>query len=240
MPPKNSFRPADMILRELQAKLPGSKLSTSSGFPILFFRKHRIMWRQRNSARGLFMVYTGHRDTRDVQEMPFQSETGLVLHFAAATKAQPSPPSAPLCPYCGSSSKLVDRSVLYGPGQVGKIYLCSSYPQCDACIGADPDTYEAYGTMANAHLRKLRGAAHSAFDPLWKGRGGRLRTAAYQAAAKVLGVENFHIGNSTPDQCNCLLKQIDVVRHQMEEGIGRTKSGREQAPVLTGHTLSLF
>lgn len=240
MPSTRSFRPADMILRSLQPELPGSKLTMSAGFPILFFRQCRILWRQRGGMPGRFVVYTGHRDTRDEEETSFKTKAALLNHFSTVDNATLCTPAAPTCPYCASVSILVDRAVLYGPNQVGKVYLCSNYPTCDACVGANPVTLEPYGTLANAQLRKLRGDAHFLFDPLWKGQGGIRRTIAYQVAAKVLDVEIFHIGCLTPSQCEALIQKIDTIRQIIVENVGFKGKLPSPPPARTGQSFHLF
>lgn len=106
-----------------------------------------------------------------------------------------------ICPYCGAEANLVDSSIVYGKSY-GKIYLCSSYPQCDAYVGVHKGTDEPLGRLANAELREWKKKAHKAFDIIWKS-GGMSRDQAYQLLQRKmkLSEEEAHIGKFDVDQC---------------------------------------
>jgi hypothetical protein len=103
--------------------------------------------------------------------------------------------TAPVCPYCGANSEHVDGKVVYPhrPDLAEKrFWLCRP---CDAYVGCHDGTPEPLGRLANAELRKMKSAAHSAFDPLWRD-GHMKRSAAYKRLAEHLGLdsEQCHIG----------------------------------------------
>lgn len=110
----------------------------------------------------------------------------------------------PICPYCGQFSTQATgkdiyplREELYGR----KFYQCVP---CDAYVGTHISTGKPMGTLANAKLRKLRSAAHLAFDPFWKNKEEkRGRTTAYLMLAKGLNipVDECHIAHFNEDQC---------------------------------------
>ena len=123
----------------------------------------------------------------------------------------------PLCPYCGQFSKPATgkdiyplRTDLYGK----QFFRCLP---CDAFVGTHLSTGKPLGTLANAKLRKLRSAAHLAFDPIWKAEG-RGRTTAYLMLATALGIstEDCHIGQFNEDQCTRtidLCNSREICRH---------------------------
>lgn len=120
----------------------------------------------------------------------------------------------PICPYCGNPSLLVGGEVIYPHRpdlHYKKFYSCAP---CDAYVGChDPNPrlhmtgIEPLGRLANAELRKAKSAAHSAFDPLWRGGAGRAvvmkRTQAYEWLAAKLGrsVLDMHIGDLDVEDC---------------------------------------
>lgn len=108
-----------------------------------------------------------------------------------------------LCPYCNSPVKITDSKKVYSGKSYGMIYLCSSYPICDAYVGVHKDTNEPLGRLANKELRKWKQKAHYAFDPLWKEQKANTRPGAYRWLAKQLGIsfEDCHIGMFDIKQC---------------------------------------
>lgn len=170
----STTRAPDMLLREIQCKLPGSVFKYSgSGTPIVHYRGSRILWKAR---LGEYHVHTGHRDSVDQTLNRFKNETALLLHFDQAAKPQI---KAPQCPYCGGSSELVSDEVIYGAGRsFGMIYRCSNVQHCDAYVGANDETKEPLGTLANASLREFRKRAHLVFDRMWKSMPGATRLMA--------------------------------------------------------------
>lgn len=98
-----------------------------------------------------------------------------------------------VCPYCGSNAVLADAFEIYHRFGFGQVYVCP-IAACDAYVGVHKGTTKPKGSLANASLRRLRKDVHEVFDPLW--RESRLveRTEVYEAAAQVLGLKEFHIG----------------------------------------------
>jgi hypothetical protein len=192
--------PPDMILRELQSKLQGSTFKmTTGGAPIVHHLGHRILWKDRHAR---FEVYFGHRDAGNATLTCFDSATALLLFFDGLSKQVAKSVCVSQCPNCGARAVLRDREYIYGANYCGgKMYVCSSYPACDSFVGANPDTLEPLGSLAHQALRDARGAAHAAFDPLWKNKPPSRRLVAYQCAAKVLDVARFHIGFADEAQC---------------------------------------
>lgn len=60
-----------------------------------------------------------------------------------------------ICPFCNNSVSLVDSAKVYSRSY-GLIYLCDSYPKCDARVGCHSGTITPLGTLANAELRRWR------------------------------------------------------------------------------------
>lgn len=122
--------------------------------------------------------------------------------------------SGKTCPYCGRDSEFVDSEVIYGTSY-GMIYLCRN---CDAYCGVHAGTKHALGRLANRELRELKKLAHSAFDPIWKGRY-MSRTQAYLrlSAAMKLHVNLTHIGMFNEEQCRQVIrickKYLNTVYH---------------------------
>lgn len=113
------------------------------------------------------------------------------------------------CPYCGSEAKLTDSGKIYSRSY-GWAWVCARYPQCDSYVGCHPGTAEPLGRLADATLRKAKQEAHTAFDPLWKGRVARdrcskkqARNSAYRWLAKQLGIskDDCHIGQFDVETC---------------------------------------
>lgn len=98
------------------------------------------------------------------------------------------------CPYCGSIAELKDAFVIYKRLGFGQVYVCANYPSCDAYVGVHEGTTKPKGSLANAELRGLRQQIHAVFDPVWRS-GKYERSELYEAAAKTLGLTEFHIGD---------------------------------------------
>lgn len=111
--------------------------------------------------------------------------------------------SAPICPYCGKVSELVNGGVVYprsGSALKAKnFYRCIP---CDAIVGCHPGTTVALGRLANAPLRQAKMAAHSVFDLKWRC-GGMKRKEAYGWLAEKLGIDRkeCHIGMMDMEMC---------------------------------------
>lgn len=108
------------------------------------------------------------------------------------------------CPYCASAVELKDAFAIYRRMGFGQVYVCSNYPVCDAYVGVHEGTTKAKGSLANRELRELRQKVHAVFDPVWKNRGYD-RSELYEAAAKTLGVPEFHIGDMRETEAKLFL-----------------------------------
>lgn len=120
----------------------------------------------------------------------------------------------PTCPYCSTTAKLVDGSVVYPhrPDLVRKLFW--RCPKCtDAYVGCHPNSNIALGRLANAELRAAKQRAHAVFDALWQakagsGRGGitkgQARASGYAWLAQKLGLPPAicHVGMFDVDTCN--------------------------------------
>lgn len=104
------------------------------------------------------------------------------------------------CDYCGRPAVLIDSREIYGKSY-GMVWSCAP---CGAYVGIHKGShdYKPFGRLANSHLRRLKSAAHKAFDPLWK-YGGLSRTEAYDWLATKLNIplSECHIGMFGPEKC---------------------------------------
>jgi ssDNA-binding Zn-finger/Zn-ribbon topoisomerase 1 len=114
------------------------------------------------------------------------------------------------CPDCGAN-------LILREGKYGKFYGCVRYPQCTGAHGIHQATGEPLGIPANQETRKMRIAAHEAFDKLWKStlwKGilkkveGNRRKQVYEWLRKQMGLtENeCHIGNFNIEQCKEVIR----------------------------------
>lgn len=115
----------------------------------------------------------------------------------------------PICPYCKKFSVTATGKDIYPHRHdlfEKKFFWCAP---CDAYVGTHNRTGEPLGILANAHLRRLRTLAHSAFDLLWKEQGIE-RTVAYAMLAKGLNIpfEAAHIAMFDNAQCR---RVVDLV-----------------------------
>lgn len=123
------------------------------------------------------------------------------------------------CDYCNQPAELVTGRTVYPhrPDLFHKMFwVC--HP-CDARVGchAKGSGREPLGRLANAELRAAKVAAHSAFDPLWRGAKNHkvARTTAYQWLARRMGLagSQCHIGMFTVEQCQ---RVVEVCRANQE------------------------
>jgi hypothetical protein len=98
------------------------------------------------------------------------------------------------CPYCGSAAELQDAFVIYRQLGYGDVYVCGDYPSCDSYVGVHSGTDKPKGSLAQRELRELRKKSHALIDPLWRA-DGLPRDGVYRAAAQVLNLKEFHIGD---------------------------------------------
>lgn len=114
---------------------------------------------------------------------------------------------APVCPYCGAASVLIDSIDLYGQSY-GMIWRCSP---CDAHVGVHRDSpnFQPLGSLANRALRRARGEARQLFDPLWKN-GNLSRKAAHSMMRQLMQMdeEEAHIARFTPEQCAIFIERL--------------------------------
>lgn len=123
------------------------------------------------------------------------------------------------CQYCNESAKLVTGRVPYPHRKdLHNLYFwyCANGHE-PAFVGCHKGTQEPLGILADAGLRKIKSAAHQAFDPIWK-EGEFTRKQAYQWLADKLGiaVEDCHIGMFKAQTCMRVIEystQLTSSRH---------------------------
>ena len=126
-----------------------------------------------------------------------------------------------ICDYCRQPAELVDSATIYGRSY-GMIWLCRP---CDAYVGVHTNSRQRkpLGRLANAELRRLRRAAHAAFDSLWRlkmRRHGvsksRARSSGYKWLAEQLGIHRAqcHIGDFDASLCQ---RAINVCQPYLEK-----------------------
>ena len=110
------------------------------------------------------------------------------------------------CPDCGAPMRLKTS-------HYGLFYGCSewSVTGCKGAHGAHADG-RPKGIPADARTRKMRMAAHNAFDPLWNGPDPKFpsRGAAYVWMRHALGLTNdeAHIAMFDIPKCQALIEAI--------------------------------
>ena len=114
---------------------------------------------------------------------------------------------APICPYCGQPSKLVDSKCVY-QRSYGNIWLCAP---CDAYVGVHKNNNKnmPLGRLANKELRDWKIKAHAVFDPMWKS-GAMKRGTAYMLLQEIMsiGSQHAHIGMFDVEQCKQLVSRL--------------------------------
>ena len=115
------------------------------------------------------------------------------------------------CPFCRSSVSLIDSAKIFGCSY-GFIYLCDSYPKCDAKVGCHPGSIKPLGTLADRELRRWRSLVHRKFDPLWKSGVFSSRQIAYKWLSKAmkLPLERTHVAMFDIRQCQRAITLIEV------------------------------
>ncbi len=116
-----------------------------------------------------------------------------------------------VCPFCRSSVSLIDSAKIYGC-HYGFIYLCNSFPKCDARVRCHPKTIIPMGTLADKELRRWRSLAHRKFDPLWQSGVFPNRQAAYKWLSKAmkLPLEKTHVAMFNIRQCQKVIACVEV------------------------------
>jgi hypothetical protein len=116
-----------------------------------------------------------------------------------------------ICQYCGAAAAFRPTSSHVYSKDFGPIWHCVP---CAAWVGCHPDG-RPLGTLANANLRKIRVAAHNAFNPLIERKIARekcsktkAKNAAYAWLSKQLGIprEQCHIGMFNEEQCSSVME----------------------------------
>ena len=116
-----------------------------------------------------------------------------------------------VCPFCCSRVSLIDSAKIFGCNY-GFIYLCDSYPNCDARVGRHPGSIKPLGTLADKQLRKWRSFVHRKFDPLWQSGVFSSRQAAYKWLSKAmkLPLDKTHVAMFDIRQCQRAIACIEV------------------------------
>jgi hypothetical protein len=121
-----------------------------------------------------------------------------------------------ICDYCGKEAKLVPGSDIYfnRPDLAQNMYW-ECLP-CEAHVGCHKNspTHKPLGGLANKELRKKRGEAHAAFDPIWK-HHHMSRNHAYMWLSSKLGIpmKLCHIGMFNSGQCDLVIALANGVLH---------------------------
>jgi len=125
------------------------------------------------------------------------------------------------CDYCGDEASLVGGDIIYPYRPdlaTKKFWYCYAD---NAYVGTHQNSSnnKPLGRLANKNLRKLKSAAHSYFDPLWKRfieRDGlsksKARKILYKWLAKELDIEKHqcHIGMFDEETCK---RVIDLCKN---------------------------
>lgn len=127
-----------------------------------------------------------------------------------------------LCPYCGSQAVLKDAFAIYRRFGFGQIYQCPT-AACDAYVGVHDGTVKPKGSLANAPLRRLRKAVHAVFDPLWRDNRLVERSEVYAAAATVLGLKEFHIGDMRDESAVDFLARKEDLLAEIQISVQRNR-----------------
>lgn len=109
---------------------------------------------------------------------------------------------AELCPYCGSCTKRVSETDVYGKEYKGReIIVCVNFPKCDSYVGTHKDG-EPLGRLASKLLREERRKAHLNFDKIWREEIVD-RSDLYKELSEFLQIpgEYTHIGMFSKSTC---------------------------------------
>ena len=120
------------------------------------------------------------------------------------------------CTICECEAVLHRAADFYrNPNLKGVLWQCAP---CDATVSCHPGTNAPMGNFADRRTRRLRMAAHEAFDPIWQEECRRsvakykrkhlpgmkvfVRNGAYKSLADALGIDfdDCHIALLTDDQ----------------------------------------
>lgn len=99
------------------------------------------------------------------------------------------------CDDCGAEAELVTGREIYPHRRDlwgGQYWACLP---CRCWVGCHPGSDKRMGRVANAATRKLKVAAHAAFDPMWKsGRITRKQAYAWLREQTGLSERDCHMG----------------------------------------------
>lgn len=126
----------------------------------------------------------------------------------------------PKCQYCNNRLNLITGKEMYPHlPKLKKKYFYKCNP-CQAWVGCHPNSKRPLGIAANAELRKMKSAAHKAFDPIWK-ELPLTRSEAYARLAKKFGKDEVHIGEMSVDECNLAIKYSKEIIDELESGFAK-------------------
>lgn len=111
------------------------------------------------------------------------------------------------CPYCGNTAVLRNSNVLHHKHQYGEVYVCRSFPKCDAYVGCHKNTNVPLGRLADKELREIRVKTHKYFYEMQKN-SGMTKSDAYKWLAKQLHLtlEECHIGMFSVNTCRVVIR----------------------------------
>ena len=122
---------------------------------------------------------------------------------------------APICPYCRSTAKLVDSSLVYNGRSYGPAWVCANYPKCDSYVGCHKGTDKPLGRMANKELRVAKSAAHKSFDALWE-----RRVTISKCSKKAARTRGYwwlaHQLDIPARECHIRMMDVDLCRRVVE------------------------
>jgi zinc-finger-containing domain len=107
------------------------------------------------------------------------------------------------CPICGSGTKEMTETQIYGREYKGvKMIACENYPKCNSYVGTHKDTGIPLGRLADHELRIARKEAHDVFDRLWK-LAHMTRQQAYEELSSQLDLDPYltHFAYFSKDTC---------------------------------------
>ena len=156
-------------------------------------------------------------------DLPYGEPCGFAVQCPACAEDDVRPPKphklSPDCMECNGWGKPVGGNVIYPhrPDLAKKrFWLCG----CGAYVGSHANSGKPLGTCAGPFLRKARGRAHAAFDPLWRNTSWS-RKAAYAWLSEVTGLSkrDCHMARMNAVECGWV---IDACRQRAARKPQRT------------------
>lgn len=129
-------------------------------------------------------------------------------------------PKPVICPYCGSTVRLVNNEDIYGKpyGEWPYAYYCNDDNNifCDAYVGVHKNTDIPLGCLANGELRSFRKSAKTAFFHVIEVKKWT-RNHAYRWLAEKMSIpkEECHFGMFDIERCRIA---EELCKQKMEEG----------------------